>query len=177
METRANYYDVFFTSSVTGLSVGAPVNLNGVAIGRVTEIRLDPVNPDQVRVTVEVDATSPIKSDSVASLELTGITGIYYVEVTGGNREAPPITRQEGQRYPIITDLGGTIKGLNVATGHIDALIQDSRPGLKDFTQSGLNGLHALISDKRVLVAGLTRVAAELERDPTRFLFGERREG
>jgi phospholipid/cholesterol/gamma-HCH transport system substrate-binding protein len=275
---RFTYYDVFFTGSVTGLSVAAPVNLNGVAIGRVTEIRLDPVNPDQVRVTVEVDATAPIKSDSVASLELTGITGIYYIEVTGGSREAPAITREEGQRYPviaarpsrfaslvasapevmnrvievadrlaailddnnrlaiantlanveqitsavardtdkldtiiddtkatvgefrkttmpavndslvelkrtlqsattIISDLGGTIKGLNVATGHIDALIQDSRPGLKDFTQSGLNDLHALISDTRMLVAGLTRVAAELERDPTRFLFGERREG
>lgn len=271
-------YDIFFTGSVTGLSVGAPVNLNGVAIGKVIEIRLDPVNPDQVRVTIETDAQAPIKSDSVASLELTGITGIYYIEISGGTREAPPITREEGQRYPviaakpsrfaslvasapevmnrvievadrlsqilddknrqaiaqtlanveqiseiasrdadkvdtiiddtkatvsdfrrttmplvngsltdlqkalvsantIINDLSVTAKGLNVASGHLDALIQENRPGLKDFSQGGLNDLHALISDARVLVAGLTRVVAEIERDPTRFLFGEKREG
>ncbi|HXP75698.1 MAG TPA: MlaD family protein [Stellaceae bacterium] len=271
-------YDIFFTGSVTGLSVGAPVNLNGVAIGRVTEIRLDPVNPDQVRVTIEADAQAPIKSDSVASLELTGITGIYYIEISGGTREAPPITREEGQRYPVIAakpsrfaslvasapevmnrvievadrlsqilddknrqaiaqtlanveqiseiasrdadkvdaiiddtkatvgdfrkttmplvngsltdlqkalvsanaivnDLSVTAKGLNVASGHLDALIQENRPGLRDFSQGGLNDLHALISDARVLVAGLTRVVAEIERDPTRFLFGEKREG
>jgi phospholipid/cholesterol/gamma-HCH transport system substrate-binding protein len=271
------YYDVYFSGSVTGLSVGAPVNLLGVAIGRVTEIRLDPVNPDQVRVSIEVDATSPIKADSVASLELTGITGVYYVEVTGGSRDAPPITREEGQRYPVIAakpsrfqslvarapevlnkviqvadrlseildeknrqaianilvnveqltgsgasaaskldgfiddtdatvkdarvtlrvanealgefkhtmaafgnvpgELAGTIKQVNTALGHVDGLVQEVRPGVKDFSQSGLNDLHALISDARILVAGLTRVVAEVERDPTRFIFGERREG
>jgi len=271
-------YDIYFTGSVTGLSVGAPVNLNGVQVGRVTKIGLDPVNPDQVRVTIEADAQAPIKSDSVASMELTGITGIYYIEISGGTREAPPITKEEGQPNPviaskpsqfaslfasapevmnrviqvadrlsqllddknraaiaqtlanvelvsetaardadkvdaivddmkattgdfrkttlpalnnalvevqktltsangIINDLTPTAKQLNTATGHLDAMLQENRPGLKDFTQGGLNDLHALISDARVLVAGLTRVVAEIERDPTRFLFGEKREG
>ena len=271
-------YDIYFTGSVTGLSVGAPVNLNGVQIGHITKIGLDPVNPDQVRVTIEADAQAPIKQDSVASMELTGITGIYYIEISGGTREAPPLTRQEGQTNPVIAskpsqfaslfasapevmnrviqvadrlsqllddknratiartlanvesitdtavrdaakidaivddvkastgdfrkttmpalnnslaevqktlasanalinDLTPTAKVLNTATGHLDALIQENRPGFKDFTQGGLNDLHALISDARVLVAGLTRVVAEIERDPTRFLFGEKREG
>src|SRR5260370_112389 len=73
-----------------------------IKIGSATEIRLDHNKHDQVRVTVEVDAQAPIKSDSVASLELTGITGIYYIEISGGTRDAPPLTKQEGQRYPVI---------------------------------------------------------------------------
>jgi phospholipid/cholesterol/gamma-HCH transport system substrate-binding protein len=74
-------------------------------------------------------------------------------------------------------DLNSTIKLVNGTLNHVDGLVQEVRPGVKDFSQSGLNDLHALISDARVLIAGLTRVAAEIERDPTRFLFGEKREG
>ncbi len=77
----------------------------------------------------------------------------------------------------IIGDLAVTAKGLNTVSGHIDALIQENRPGIRDFMQGGLNDLHALISDARVLVAGMIRVVGEIERDPTRFLFGEKREG
>src|SRR5581483_7865543 len=64
------YYDIYFTGAVTGLDTGAPVRLNGISIGRVTEIRLNPDNPELVRVTIEVDSKIPIKQDAVAALEL-----------------------------------------------------------------------------------------------------------
>lgn len=93
------------------------------------------------------------------------------------NNALAEVQKTLGSANAIINDLTTTAKALNTATGHLDGLIQENRPGLKDFSQGGLNDLHALISDTRVLVAGLTRVVAEIERDPTRFLFGEKREG
>jgi phospholipid/cholesterol/gamma-HCH transport system substrate-binding protein len=70
-----------------------------------------------------------------------------------------------------------TLREFDAAAQHIDQLIQENRPGIRDFTQGGLTDLRRLISDTRVLVAGLTRVASELERDPSRFIWGDRREG
>ncbi len=95
-------YDIYFTGSVTGLASGAPVRYNGIQVGRVIEIRIDPQNLSQVRVTIEVDQTTLIKSDAVASLEVQGLTGVAFVEITGGSQQAPPLQRQEGQRYPVI---------------------------------------------------------------------------
>ena len=62
-------------------------------------------------------------------------------------------------------------------SGPIDQVVGDMRPGLRDFSQRGLTELNQLLADSRQLVAGLTRLAAEIDRDPARVFFGDRREG
>src|SRR5579885_674358 len=96
------HYDIYFTGSVTGLTQGSAVTYNGIQIGRVIEIRIDPQNLQQVRVTIEVDQPTLIRSDAVASLEVQGLTGVAFVEITGGSQNAPPLEAQLGQRYPVI---------------------------------------------------------------------------
>jgi phospholipid/cholesterol/gamma-HCH transport system substrate-binding protein len=60
---------------------------------------------------------------------------------------------------------------------HADALVQENRGPLRDFSQRGLNELSQLMIDARTLVAGLTRLTDEIQRDPARFLFGDRGDG
>lgn len=96
-------YDIYFTGSVTGLTQGSAVLYNGIQVGRVTEIRIDPQNLQQVRVTIEVDQPALIKSDAVASLEMQGLTGVAFIEISGGSQSSPPLIAQPGQRYPVIT--------------------------------------------------------------------------
>jgi len=45
-----DYYRVYMTESVSGLSVDAAVKYKGVNVGRVRDISLDPENPEQVRI-------------------------------------------------------------------------------------------------------------------------------
>jgi phospholipid/cholesterol/gamma-HCH transport system substrate-binding protein len=279
--TELTRYDIFFTGSVTGLARGSAVNYNGIPAGRVVEMRIDPQNLQQVRVTVELDESTPIKSDAQASLETQGLTGVSYIEISGGSLDAPPLSVQPGQRYPVIAskaggfqhliaslpevlnkvsdliatlqaflddknraalaqtlanvqrltdaaaahshdietiladaaatmhDLRGTVasaketvdslhqlvaergevtqtlksaddlvRRLEQLTVHLDALVQEDRPPLRDFLTRGLNEASALLVDARGLVASVTRVAGEIERDPTRFFFNSnRREG
>jgi phospholipid/cholesterol/gamma-HCH transport system substrate-binding protein len=96
------HYDVYFASVSTGLVDGAPVRVSGVQVGRVVGVALDPQNPARVRVTIEVVGDAPIRSDSVASIEVTGLTGGAAVEITPGSATAPEIEVRDDQRYPVI---------------------------------------------------------------------------
>jgi hypothetical protein len=59
----------------------------------------------------------------------------------------------------------------------LDATVQAIRPGLRDLTTNGTAQLDGLLSEARRLVASLNRVSTGLERDPSRLLLGDRREG
>lgn len=95
-------YDIYFEGSVSGLSPAGAVRFKGVPVGTVLDISIDPERPERVRVTVEVNATTPIKQDTVATLEMQGITGVSYVQLAGGSLESPALSRQSGQDRPVI---------------------------------------------------------------------------
>ena len=55
--------------------------------------------------------------------------------------------------------------------------IAEARPGIRNFSQQTLPGVDDLVSDAQRLAANLNRLVDQLERDPTRLLFGDRRKG
>src|SRR5260370_10064594 len=101
-EREGAIYDSYFRGSVSGLTESAPVRYKGVLIGRVISIRLDPENVERIRVRIEVDAATPIKEDAVAELEAQGITGLAFVQITGGSNASQVLEKREDKRYPII---------------------------------------------------------------------------
>jgi phospholipid/cholesterol/gamma-HCH transport system substrate-binding protein len=82
---------VVFTGSVSGLSRGGWVLFNGVRVGEVTKIDLDPNDPSHVYALIDVDARVPVRTDTKARLEYTGFTGIAAVALTGGTGAAAPL--------------------------------------------------------------------------------------
>ncbi|MBK7977631.1 MAG: MCE family protein [Deltaproteobacteria bacterium] len=67
----------------------------GVEVGVVREIALDPGDPSE-RLTLDIVHGTPVKTDSVAVLSSQGLTGIAYVDLGGGSREAPPLAARPG---------------------------------------------------------------------------------
>jgi len=275
------YYIIRFGEDVTGLSLDGPVRYRGVTVGRVTDIRIDPDNPTVVRVTIQVSPDTPVLTDSVASLEAQGITGVLYVLLKGGTKDGARLPVTDHQPYPEIqsapgkfeallagapalldhatklvdratllfnddnqkaigeilgnlkqitdafvenrgnveqliqnanaaaseitamsTDMRGLVQNVNKEVGsisgdtqrtlqdlqhlaksfsaaadQIDAMVAENRRPLNDFAQSGLYELTQMASEMRTLIATLTRISTQFERDPARFLFGDRQKG
>lgn len=81
-------YFTRFTDSVSGLEIGAPVKFQGVRIGSVESIDIDREDISKVRVTLGLKRGTPVKSDSVVTMNSMGITGLKFVELTGGTNES-----------------------------------------------------------------------------------------
>lgn len=95
-------YYVYMHESVAGLSVNSTVKYRGVDVGRVKDIQLNPENPEEVRLTLDILHATPVKTDTVALLETQGLTGLARVNLNGGSREAPALEVAPGQEYPVI---------------------------------------------------------------------------
>jgi phospholipid/cholesterol/gamma-HCH transport system substrate-binding protein len=76
-----------------------------------------------------------------------------------------------------LADFDRLARNLTDTNRQLQLTLQDVRPGVRAFSQQTLSDVGALVGEVRQLVAGLSRLAAGIERDPTRILFGDRREG
>jgi phospholipid/cholesterol/gamma-HCH transport system substrate-binding protein len=101
---RGSYdrYEAYMKESVAGLSVDSTVKYRGVDVGRVKTIALNPDNPEEVLLTMDIVRGTPVKTDTIAVLETQGLTGLATINLTGGSRDAPTLQAREGQAYPVI---------------------------------------------------------------------------
>lgn len=95
---RRDEYFVHFTESVAGLDVGSPLKINGVTVGRVSSINLDPANLDTVIVEVCIQGGLPIRGDAQATVSSSGLTGLKFIEVDPGTQSQPLLP--PGSRIP-----------------------------------------------------------------------------
>ncbi|MFT4097998.1 MAG: MlaD family protein [Rhodoblastus sp.] len=93
-------YDVIFSGSVAGLSRGGAVTFNGLRVGDVTNLGLNPRDPGEVIAHVEVDKSAPVKTDTRARLEMSGLTGVASLALYGGSATATALEAQNGEAFP-----------------------------------------------------------------------------
>lgn len=70
-------------NSVSGLKEGAPVEIAGVQVGKVSRIELDQENYEAL-VHMELDRGIQLQEDSIASIRTAGIIGDRYVKISPG---------------------------------------------------------------------------------------------
>ncbi|MEO0381919.1 MAG: MlaD family protein [Pseudomonadota bacterium] len=80
-----------FNGPVNGLSAGSPVLFNGIQVGEVRTLSLNPNNPQEALALAVVEGDTPIRTDTDASLGITGITGTAFVALRGGSMDEPAV--------------------------------------------------------------------------------------
>lgn len=138
---------IVFEEAVTGLGVGGAVQYNGIQVGEVRRLSLDPADPSKVRALVRVAAELPVKTDTRAKLTFTGLTGVALIQLSGGSAESARLLSPDPQRpAEIVAD-----------TSAIQALLSSSED-IATTTSEVLLRINRLLSDGNV-----ERVARTLE--------------
>ena len=88
--------------SAAGLSRGSEILFNGIRIGAVRNVALDPQNPQLAIVEGDIDPRTPIKASTKASLNIQGLTGQAYIELTGGSGSEPNLIGNVENDGPLI---------------------------------------------------------------------------
>ena len=157
-------YLAYFTESVAGLNLHASVKSRGVAVGSVREIALDPANPERVRLVLEVERGTPVKEDTVATLGVLGLTGIAYVELSGGSRGSPALQATPGEAAPVIRTAPSLMWRLDTAGTTLLADLDESTRRVNEVLDEETRAtLRAAVADLRRVTQALARHSADVE--------------
>jgi phospholipid/cholesterol/gamma-HCH transport system substrate-binding protein len=122
-------YQVRFDGSVAGLLLGSAVQFNGMKVGEVTDLTLNPDDPRQVLVTIAVSRSTPVRADTEAGLTYSGLTGVPGVALTGGSPDAPPPQSQDGAPPLLVASPGGNVNWTDAARdafARVDTLLSEN---------------------------------------------------
>jgi phospholipid/cholesterol/gamma-HCH transport system substrate-binding protein len=269
------FFKASFEGPVTGLGDGTIVRFNGIEVGNVTALATQADNPQNVLVTLQIQADTYVRQNSQASVEVAGLTGPSYVEISGGTREsarklggssaaeAPliPAIKSKVQKFlddaqklvdsfgEVTTqvklilsdenrnsisgllahlnnttavfdehskDLGDILKNFQTASFKINGTLQNTDRTLaladkalgtadhalgtldstlasakttvesvgrfSDHADKAVSGLdvaqiNRLMAETRTMVSGITRLSTSLERQPSKLIYGDNRQG
>lgn len=103
-ESRQNVQvKIYFPGPVTGLPVGGQVLFNGIKVGDVSSLDFAPDDPTKVVATVGIKPTTPVREDTKATLNFTGLTGVAYVDLSGGTSASPLLLSDyDEDKVPVI---------------------------------------------------------------------------
>ncbi|MDR0306203.1 MAG: MlaD family protein [Chitinispirillales bacterium] len=116
------FYTLFQGETLYGLDVGAKVRYNGMSIGAVEKISYLPEDLTKMKVEISVPENFPIKVDMHTTTGMVGITGLKYIEISGGSNESP-LLKPGGEipnRASMFSNIGSKAEEL---TDKVDALL------------------------------------------------------
>lgn len=168
-------YYAYMSESVSGLNLNAPVKYRGVEVGNVRDITLDPANSERVQLLLKIERGTPVKEDSVAVLRTQGLTGIAYVELSGGSLPSPLLKAKRDEKYPVIpagpslmtrmdTALTSLLANVSRVSDNVNAVLdEDNRHAFKRSLAQIDTVTGMLAARSTTIEAGVNNAAKTLE--------------
>jgi phospholipid/cholesterol/gamma-HCH transport system substrate-binding protein len=133
--TQREVYLVRFEGSVSGLLVGSAVLFNGIRVGEVTNLTLNPDAPQQVIAAIAVDTNTPIRTDTQVGLETQGLTGGAAVTLRGGSGTSPLVSGEGGAPPVIVAQQSASqdwTQAARDAFQRVDGILAENSEALHD---------------------------------------------
>jgi phospholipid/cholesterol/gamma-HCH transport system substrate-binding protein len=146
-------YQVIFSEPVTGLTEGSSVQYNGIAVGTVETLDLAPNDPRQVIARLKLKTETPVKIDTRAKLSLTSLTGVPFIQLTGGSPSAPRLADADHRELPVIKTEASALQNIaDTATrlvSRLDQVLSDQNVKRINDTLANVEAMTGTIADER----------------------------
>ncbi|MBN9692778.1 MAG: MCE family protein [Verrucomicrobia bacterium] len=173
---RGKIYRAQF-SSAKDLKVGDPVKLAGVVVGRVKDIA---VAGNRVEVKLQVDPKAPVRTDSVASIQFTGLMGQNFVALTFGGENSPLAVADALLQSREQADLGDLMSRLDSVASGVEGLtksfsgeeISKLFGPLTDFMKQNQSNITSIVQNMQEVTTEMAEgrgTFGKLVRDPTLY--------
>ncbi len=141
-------YEVSFQGGVQGMSQGTEVRFNGLKVGDVTRLRIDPNDTNAVLVDIQVEADTPIDTKSIGRMEPLGLTGLNYIQIVPGGEGFPLIKELPGRGpYRLV----GEASRIDVLLGGGGSVIEEAQSALARvntvMSEDGIADFHDILSN------------------------------
>lgn len=152
-------FEVIFNEPVTGLTEGSSVQYNGIGVGTVDRLRLDPDDPRKVIALLRIQADAPVKVDTRARLSQQGVTGVPFIQLTGGSPQAARLEPSDDREIPIIRTEPSALQNIadtaNRLVARMDQLLSEENIKRVSKTLDHIEQATGAISDNREDIAAL----------------------
>jgi phospholipid/cholesterol/gamma-HCH transport system substrate-binding protein len=168
-------YDIVFDGPVRGMSQGGEVHFNGIKVGEVQSIALDRDNASRVIARIKVTSDVPIKTDSFATLEPQGVTGVNYVQITAGTKARPflkdvtphgqvPVIRSQKSTLSDLIEGGGTVLQRSIeALDRVNRILSDQNIQQVTGMLSDVHTLTSELKDRKSIIADADKSLKDLD--------------
>lgn len=165
------YYKINTNETVTGLSSKAVVLFNGLSVGEVTNLSINKENLSEISIIIKVLADTPITEDTRATIESKGITGLSFVQLSGGTQDSKLLkTSSEEDEYGIIksspsilsrvdNSLSGILNSTRVTIDQIGKIASDDN----------LKNIETILANVANITTILAATSTQLEKRVDQF--------
>ena len=152
------FYRVVFDGSVSGLRTGATVLFNGIRVGEVTDLKLNPERPLQVLASISIDKSVAVRKDTEVGLEFQGLTGIAALSLKGGDPSKPPLVGAKSNKDdpPLLTAPPG-------ATQDVTQAARDTLRKVQEFIEENQKSFHSAIENIEKFTGALALNSAHVD--------------
>lgn len=168
-------YRILFPGPLRGVAKGGEVQFNGIKVGEVKVVRLDPANTARILVDVEIDANTPVRDDSLASTEMQGISGINAILISAGSpgrpllrevsRDDPPRIRAKPNALASLLSGGGQmVERANDTLERVNRLLSDRNIAAIGGTIDNLHATTDELAANRAMFASAAAALAKMDR-------------
>jgi phospholipid/cholesterol/gamma-HCH transport system substrate-binding protein len=170
-QANKNYdeYDIIFEEAVTGLTTGGIVQYNGIGVGEVRRLSLDPKDPRKVIARIRLSSDTPVKTDTRAKLAFVGLTGVAQIQLTGGSPNALRLEPTPEQPVPVIATEPSALQNVALAAGDIAErvrlILSDENIERITGILNDLNQLTGTLASEKADIAALIKNLEQASRE------------